>query len=50
MIAALKVVAAGGTYVPPEALEEAAGKVQRPPGGAVDPTDRQTGSQAAPKR
>jgi DNA-binding NarL/FixJ family response regulator len=42
MIAALKVVAAGGTYVPPEALEDAAVKGQRRRDGAVDLTDRQT--------
>jgi DNA-binding NarL/FixJ family response regulator len=43
MIAALKVVAAGGTYVPPEALEEPAEKA--PPrwrqAGELDLTDRQ---------
>jgi DNA-binding NarL/FixJ family response regulator len=42
MIAALKVVAAGGTYVPPEALEDGAVKGQRRRGAAVDLTDRQT--------
>jgi DNA-binding NarL/FixJ family response regulator len=42
MIAALKVVAAGGTYVPPEALEDGAVKGPRRRGGAVDLTDRQT--------
>lgn len=42
MIAALKVVAAGGTYVPPEALEDGAVKGQRRRGGAFDLTDRQT--------
>jgi DNA-binding NarL/FixJ family response regulator len=41
MIAALKVVAAGGTYVPPEALEDAAAKGQRRRDGTVDLTERQ---------
>jgi DNA-binding NarL/FixJ family response regulator len=49
MIAALKVVASGGTYVPPEALEGAV-KEQRCRDGAVDLSDRQTAPQAAPKR
>jgi DNA-binding NarL/FixJ family response regulator len=40
MIAALKVVAAGGTYVPPEALEDAK-PVLRRRGGHLDFTDRQ---------
>jgi DNA-binding NarL/FixJ family response regulator len=40
MIAALKVVAAGGTYVPPEALEDAKAVLRRR-GGHLDFTDRQ---------
>ncbi|HSA90586.1 MAG TPA: response regulator transcription factor [Burkholderiales bacterium] len=40
MIAALKVVAAGGTYVPPEALEDAKPALRRR-GGHLDFTDRQ---------
>lgn len=38
MIAALKVVAAGGTYIPPEVLEDPKGRRR---GGAIDLTDRQ---------
>jgi DNA-binding NarL/FixJ family response regulator len=43
MIAALKVVAAGGTYVPPEALQEptAKGAPRRPRPGKLDLTERQ---------
>jgi DNA-binding NarL/FixJ family response regulator len=43
MIAALKVVAAGGTYVPPEALEEpgAKGSTRRPRAKAPELTERQ---------
>jgi DNA-binding NarL/FixJ family response regulator len=40
MIAALKVIAAGGTYVPPEALEEARPGPRRR-GGHLDLTERQ---------
>lgn len=40
MIAALKVIAAGGTYVPPEALDEAR-PVLRRRGGQLELTDRQ---------
>jgi DNA-binding NarL/FixJ family response regulator len=40
MIAALKVVAAGGTYVPPEALEEPKGAPRRR-SGRLDLTERQ---------
>ena len=40
MIAALKVVAAGGTYVPPEALEEPAERLPRRRGG-LELTQRQ---------
>jgi len=43
MIAALKVVAAGGTYVPPEALEEPGVKIpaRRPRAKALELTERQ---------
>lgn len=43
MIAALKLVAAGGVYVPPEALEELAAKAMPRParGGSMELTDRQ---------
>jgi DNA-binding NarL/FixJ family response regulator len=42
MIAALKVVAAGGVYVPPEAIEELAVKNLRPPRGeSMELTERQ---------
>ena len=43
MIAALKLVAAGGTYVPPEALEELAAKQmpRTPRGEAMELTERQ---------
>ncbi len=40
MIAALKVVAAGGTYVPPEALDEARPALRRR-GGRLELTERQ---------
>jgi DNA-binding NarL/FixJ family response regulator len=41
MIAALKVVAAGGTYVPPEALEDAMKGAPRRRPGSLDLTERQ---------
>jgi DNA-binding NarL/FixJ family response regulator len=41
MIAALKVIAAGGTYVPPEAIEDASKRPVRRRARALDLTDRQ---------
>lgn len=41
MVAALKLIAAGGTYVPPEALDEVAHAAPRRRGGAVELTGRQ---------
>jgi len=41
MIAALKVIAAGGTYVPPEALEEPVRRALRRRDGALELTGRQ---------
>lgn len=41
MVAALKVIAAGGTYVPPEALEDPIKGAPRRRGGSLDLTERQ---------